>query len=89
VEDVRGRAGFTDAREDCLDAVAMRVGIAVGHRVDGKSHVVSKIEGATSGGFDANAGRDSRQNDLGRAAVAEVLIEIGARKAPNRCLLSR
>ena len=67
----------------------MHVGIAVGHRIDCEGHVVPKVIGATGGGFDTNAGRDSREYDLGYIATTEIGIEIRDKKAPKRCLPMR
>ncbi len=39
IDDLPGRAGFAQPREDAGDAVGVRVGIHIGHGVDGEGDV--------------------------------------------------
>jgi len=64
--------------------MTVRVGITVGHCVDGQHHVVAQIVGAARRRFHTDARRDARQDDLGRAALAQVIVQGGAKeRAPS------
>ena len=55
----------------------MGVGVVVGHRVCGEHDVVAVVVGGACGGFDAGAGGDAGQHDLGDAEVAQQGVQAG------------
>ena len=77
-ENLCGGGGFAEARKDVVDAVPMVVGVGVGHRVDGKHHVVTVLVGGAGGGLHTQAGGDSGDHDLGDAALLQLLMQVGA-----------
>ena len=52
--------------------------LAVGHRVDGKRHVIAEFMRLAGGQLDAGAGGDSGDHDLGNAEALEMLLEARA-----------
>src|ERR1700733_3027925 len=66
-EDVLGRAGFAEHGEDVADGVVVRGGVEVGHGVGDQRDVEAVLVGLAGGRFDADAGRDAADDDLGDA----------------------
>src|SRR5580692_10900992 len=58
--------------------MAVVVGVKVGHRIDDKYDVVTEIESATCCRFNTNARSDARQDNLGYAALTQVIIQRSA-----------
>ena len=77
-DDLLRRARFAEPREDARDAVRVSLGAAVGHRVDGKRHVIAEFMRLAGGRLDAGAGGDSGDHDLGNAEALEMLLEARA-----------
>ncbi len=87
VQDVLGCLRFTDSGKDVFEEVPICVEIPVCDRIDDDDNVVAVVVGAARGGFDAGAGRYAGDEDLGDAALAEVLVERCADERA-RCLLA-
>ena len=78
LEGFGGGAEFGDAGEDGFDRVAVIFGAAIGHGVGDEYNVVAVVVGAASGGFDADGGGDTDDENLGDIAAAEIGVEVGA-----------
>ena len=65
----------------------MRVGISIRHSVDDESYIIAMIVGAASRRFDAEARRDSGDDDLGHALPLQIFMQVGAYKCsgPSLC----
>src|ERR1700730_5402059 len=63
VDDLAGRAGFAQLREDARNAVAVSILIHVGHRIDREDHVESEGVGVTRRRVDPGAGGDANDHD--------------------------
>ena len=61
-----------------LDAMAVCFGISVRHRIHHKDDVITVVVSTACRRFYASTRRDSRQNDLGYAALAQVIIQRSA-----------
>ena len=61
--------------------MTVRVGVPVRHRIHDQHHVVAEIVGAARRRFHADARRDACQDDLGYAALAQILVQ---RRAEER-----
>ena len=81
-----GGIGFAQARKNLLDAVTMGIGVPIGHRVCHEHNVVAVIVGAAGRRFDADAGRDARQEDLGHFSLVQVIIQRRANKCAGSLL---
>ena len=73
-----GGTEFGDAGEDGFDGVAMIFGAAIGHGVGDEDDVVAVVVGAARGGFDADGGGDSGDENLSDIATAEIIVEVRA-----------
>jgi hypothetical protein len=83
-EDVLGRAGFAEHGEDVTDGVVVRGGVEVGHGVGDQGDVEAVLVGLAGGRFDADAGGDAADDDLGDAEFGEVGGEVGVvERAPG------
>ena len=78
MEGFGGGAEFGDAGEDGFDGVAVILGAAIGHGVGDEDDVVTVVVGAAGGGFDADGGGDTDDENLGDIAAAEISVEVGA-----------
>ena len=74
----RGGGGLAQAEEDPSDAVLVTDGIAVEHGVDGDYDVVAELVRRPGGRLDPDARRDAADHDLGNAATAELIVQVGA-----------
>jgi len=72
-----GRGGLAQAGEDPSDAVLVADGIAVEHGVDGEYDVVAELVRGPGGRLDPDARRDAADHDLGNAATAELIVQVG------------
>lgn len=67
--------------KNLFDAKTVGVGIAVGHGIQDQDDVVAVVIGAACGRFHAEAGCYSRDENLGHAALSQVM-QIRADKRP-------
>ena len=72
----RGR-GLAKAGEDPRDAVLVADGIAVEHGIDSEDDVVAELVRGPGGRLDPDARRDATDDDLGDAATAELIVQVG------------
>jgi hypothetical protein len=72
-DDLLGRAGFAQSREDPRDAVVVGVRVRVGHGVDGEGDVEPLLVRLAGGRLDPDAGGDARDDDLRDAPGLQVL----------------
>ncbi len=75
LQHVRGCIRFPKTRKDSFHAVTMGIGVAVCHCIDDENDIVAVIVRAASCGFHAGACRDTRQENLRYAALAQVIIQ--------------
>jgi len=61
--------------------MTVRVGIPVRHRIYDKRHVIAQIVGAARRRFHTGTGRDARQDNLGYAALAQVIVQSCAKES--------
>lgn len=79
-EYVVGCVRLGKSERNLFDAKTVGVGIAVGHGFQDQDDVVAVVLGAACGRFHAEAGCYSRDENLGHAALSQVLMQIRADK---------
>ncbi len=88
-DDLRARSGLAQSRKDPRDAVLMRLGAHVGHRVGGERDIEAKLMGEARCRFDADAGRDAGENDLRDARSLQKRVEVVFVNAPQVRFVTR
>src|SRR6185437_5899547 len=77
VEQLLCRAGLAHLRENPDDAVVVRFGVRVGHRIGRQHDVEAEFVRLARGGFDARAGGDADHDHLRGAKLPKMLFETG------------
>ena len=60
------RSVLPEPREDPCHRMIVGIDIEIGHRIDGKRHVEPELMCMASGGLDADARRDARDDHVSR-----------------------
>jgi hypothetical protein len=84
IDNILGGIGFAKARKDARDTINMNVGVQVGHGVDGEDNIETAFVSLPGGRFHANAGGDTRENNLRNIQTFQVDFEPGfGERAPR------